>query len=267
MRSSGFPVEGLDVFGPDEDARLAAVARDPAVPRGGRVAEPRVARARRRQARRGRRAARRAAAAGPTCVAATGSATARRTTRSGSSGRWRGARSRDGEAIAVRSGALQRERVVHFETWAIEAIAAAGGVTTPLPMGPFPERALRPLLADTSGLDRVEARREAVAAAPRERRRRRARRARPRLRGRHRPRRRARRRRQRRRPHGRLPRLHARPRRSRSARRCSTSCATSLPPVLVRLALVVRARVRPRRRRCSGAIAQATARSRRSSAR
>ena len=30
IRSSGFPVEGLDAFGPDEDARLAAVARDPA---------------------------------------------------------------------------------------------------------------------------------------------------------------------------------------------------------------------------------------------
>ena len=55
----------------------------------------------------------------------------------------------------MRSGALERERVVHFETWAMEAVAAAAGVTTPLPMGPFPERALRPLLADTSGLDRA----------------------------------------------------------------------------------------------------------------
>ena len=68
----------------------------------------------------------------------------------------------------MRSGALERERVVHFETWAMEAVAAAAGVTTPLPMGPFPERALRPLLADTSGLDRLEAARDAVAAAPRE---------------------------------------------------------------------------------------------------
>ncbi len=70
-----------------------------------------------------------------------------------------------GEAIAVRSGALERERVVHFETWAMEAVAAAAGVTTPLPMGPFPERALP---ADTSGLDRLEAARDAVAAARRE---------------------------------------------------------------------------------------------------
>src|SRR5215217_2020361 len=30
VRSAGFPVEGLEVFGSDEDARLADVARDPA---------------------------------------------------------------------------------------------------------------------------------------------------------------------------------------------------------------------------------------------
>src|SRR3954471_21679918 len=29
VRSSGFPVEGLEAFGPDESARLAEVARDP----------------------------------------------------------------------------------------------------------------------------------------------------------------------------------------------------------------------------------------------
>ena len=68
----------------------------------------------------------------------------------------------------MRSGALERERVVHLETWAVEAVAAAAGVATPLPMGPFPERTLRPLLADTSGLDRLEAARDAAAAAPRE---------------------------------------------------------------------------------------------------
>ena len=95
----------------------------------------------------------------------------------------------------------------------MEAVAAAAGVDAPLPMGPFPERALRPLLADTSGLDRLEAARDAVAAAPRERRRRRARPARPRVRGGHRPAGGARRGRQRRRAHDRLPGLHARPRR------------------------------------------------------
>lgn len=30
VRSAGFPVEGLEAFGADEDASLAAVARDPA---------------------------------------------------------------------------------------------------------------------------------------------------------------------------------------------------------------------------------------------
>src|SRR4051794_40661060 len=30
VRSSGFPVEGLDVFGPGEEPRLVEVARDPA---------------------------------------------------------------------------------------------------------------------------------------------------------------------------------------------------------------------------------------------
>ncbi len=65
----------------------------------------------------------------------------------------------------MRSGALERERVVHFETWAIEAVAAAAGLSTPLPMAPFPERALP---SGTPGLDRLEAAREAVATAPRE---------------------------------------------------------------------------------------------------
>jgi len=71
----------------------------------------------------------------------------------------------DGDGLAVRSGALERERVVHFETWAIEAVAGATGITTPLPMSPFPERALRPLLADPSALERLEAARDAVAGA------------------------------------------------------------------------------------------------------
>ena len=54
---------------------------------------------------------------------------------------------------------------MHFETCAIEAVATASGVTTPVPMGPFPERSLRPLLADPSGLDRLEHARDAAAAA------------------------------------------------------------------------------------------------------
>ena len=150
VRSSGFPVEGLDGVRARRGAAAGRGGARPGVPRGGGVAEPRVARARRRQARRAARpAARRGAAAGPTSSAATGSATARRTTRSGSSGRWRGARSRT--TTAVRSGALERERVVHFETWAMEAVAR--GIRrcrwARSPSAPAP------LLAGTPGLDRA----------------------------------------------------------------------------------------------------------------
>lgn len=76
-----------------------------------------------------------------------------------------GSFSEDGDAISLRTGDLEHERVVHFETWAIEAIAAASGVTAPMPMGPFPERSLRPLLTDTAPLDRLEAARDTAAAA------------------------------------------------------------------------------------------------------
>jgi hypothetical protein len=52
-----------------------------------------------------------------------------------------------GSAIDVRAGALQAERVVHLETWAVEALARAVGDDALLPMGPFPERALRARIA------------------------------------------------------------------------------------------------------------------------
>ena len=166
IRSTGFPIEGLDAFGPDEDARLVAVARDPAF-REAVAWQSRESLAR---------------AVDKLATGAAGSPSRRRRWTDVVGSYWQryctkndtigffgplawGSFAEEGEAIAVRSGALQRERIVHLETWAVEAIAAAGGVTTPLPMGPFPERTLRPLLADTSGLDRVERAREALAAA------------------------------------------------------------------------------------------------------
>jgi hypothetical protein len=163
IRSSGFPIEGLDAFGPGEDARLAAVARDPAF-REAVAWQSRESLAR---------------AVDKLATGAHGSPSRRRRWTDVVGSYWQRYCTKNdtigffgplawgsfGAATAVRSGALQRERVVHLETWAVEAIAAAGGVTTPLPMSPFPERALRPLLADTSGLDRVERAREAVAAA------------------------------------------------------------------------------------------------------
>src|SRR3954471_19568691 len=165
IRSSGFPVEGLDAFGPDEDTRLAAVARDPAF--------------REAVAWQSRESLARAAPNLP--PGAHGSPSRRRRWTDVVGSYWQryctkndtigffgplawGSFAEDGDAIAVGSGARPRGRVVHPETGAGEAVAAAGGVTAPLPMGPFPERALRPLLADTSGLDRLEAARDAVAA-------------------------------------------------------------------------------------------------------
>jgi hypothetical protein len=169
VRSSGFPVEGLEAFGADENARLAEVARDPAFREA-------VAWQSRESL---RRAVDKLAAGAP------GSPSRRRRWTDVVGSYWQrycskndtigffgplawGSFAEAGEAIAVRSGALQSERVVHLETWAVEAVAAAAGATTSLPMGPFPERALRPLLADTSGLDRLELARDAVAAARRE---------------------------------------------------------------------------------------------------
>ncbi len=169
VRSSGFPVEGLTRFGADEDVRLAEVARDPAFREA-------VAWQSRESL---RRAVDKLAAGAP------GSPSRRRRWTDVVGSYWQrycskndtigffgplawGSFAEQDEALAVRSGALERERVVHLETWAVEAAAAAAGVGTPLPMGPFPERALRPLLADTSGLDRLEVARDAVAAARRE---------------------------------------------------------------------------------------------------
>ncbi|HYH88315.1 MAG TPA: lantibiotic dehydratase, partial [Solirubrobacteraceae bacterium] len=166
VRSSGFPVQGLEAFGADEEARLAEVARDPAF-REAVAWQSRESLAR---------------AVDKLAAGASGSPSRRRRWIDVVGAYWQrycskndtigffgplawGAFAERGEALAVRSGALERERVVHFETWAVEAVAAAAGVTTPLPMGPYPERALRPLLADTAGLDRLEAARAEVSAA------------------------------------------------------------------------------------------------------
>ncbi len=159
VRSSGFPVEGLSVFGPDED--LSGVARDPAF----------------REAVAWQSRESLAHAVDKLAAGLNGSPSRQRRWSDVVAGYWQRYCSKNdtigffgplawgsfGDAVEVRSGALERERIVHFETWAMEAV---GGVT--LPMCPFPERALRPLLDDTTGLDRLEAAREAVAAAPRE---------------------------------------------------------------------------------------------------
>jgi hypothetical protein len=165
VRSAGFPVEGLDAFGPDEERRLADVARDAAF-REAVAWQSRESLV---------RAVDKLAAGTP------GSPSRRRRWTDVVAAYWQRYCSKNdtigffgplawgsfGDATVIRSGGLDRERVVHLETWATEAVAAAAGVPIALPMSPFPERALRPLLIDTSALDRIEAARDAVAAAPR----------------------------------------------------------------------------------------------------
>ena len=157
VRSSGFPVEGLDYFGPDEDARLAEVARDPAF-REAVAWQSRESLAR---------------AVDKLAAGAPGSPSRRRRWTDVVAAYWQRYCSKNdtigffgplawgsfGDATAIRSGALERERVVHLETWAVEAVARAAA-----PMGPFPERAV----AATPELERLVAARDAVARAPRE---------------------------------------------------------------------------------------------------
>lgn len=152
IRSAGFPVSGLEAFGPDED--LAAVARDPAF----REAVAWQSRAS-------------LANAVDKLAAGGGSPSNRRRWADVVASYWQRYCAKNdtigffgplawgsfGDRTKIRSGGLVRERVVHFETWAIEALAGR-----PLPMGPFPERALS---TDTPGLARLLAARERITGA------------------------------------------------------------------------------------------------------
>ncbi|HEX6712102.1 MAG TPA: lantibiotic dehydratase, partial [Thermoleophilaceae bacterium] len=173
VRSTGFGIDGLEVFGaPDEEERLVQVARD----------------------RRFREAvawqSREALRGGVDKLAGGGESPARRRRRAEVvAGYWQrycakndtigffgplgwGRFADDGAAIDVSAGALQAERVVHLETWAVEALARALGDDALLPMHPFPERDLRARLDGNAhslaALDRLESARAAVAAASRD---------------------------------------------------------------------------------------------------
>jgi Lantibiotic dehydratase, N terminus len=170
VRSTGFGIAGLEVFGaPDEEERLAQAARD----------------------RRFREAvawqSREALRGGIDKLVAGGESPSRRRRRADVvAGYWQrycakndtigffgplgwGRFTEEGEAIEVRAGALQAERVVHLETWAVEAVARAVGDDALLPMHPFPERDSRARLAGNgrglAALDTLEAARAAAAAA------------------------------------------------------------------------------------------------------
>src|SRR6187551_1919010 len=138
VRSTGFAIDGLEVFGaPDEEERLAQVARDP------RFREAVAWQS--REAFRG----------GVDKLAAGGEPPSRRQRRAEvvaaywqrycakndtigffgplAWGRFAG----EGDAIDVRAGTLEAQRVVHLETWAVEAVARAVGDAALLPMHPF----------------------------------------------------------------------------------------------------------------------------------
>jgi hypothetical protein len=148
VRSTGFPIDGLDVFGPgDEPSRLQRVAADPRF-REAVTWQNRSARA---------NAIDKLAAGSPT------SGSKRRQREELVASYWQrycakndtigffgplgwGHVVDDGPAIAMRVGRPDAVRSVHFETWGIQAIVDAFGFDLALPLGPHPERDARTLL-------------------------------------------------------------------------------------------------------------------------
>jgi hypothetical protein len=148
VRSAGFPVSGLGVFGPgDESARLQAVARDPAFreavtwqnPAAFANAVEKVADGSSSKPSRARQREEIVASYWQRCCGKNDTI--------GFFGplAW-GRVSDDGAAMRVRSGALVREREVHFETWPLQAIAESLDPQLAVAAGPWPERDLRALL-------------------------------------------------------------------------------------------------------------------------
>lgn len=177
VRSAGFPVSGLDVFGPgDEGRRLAKVAADPLfreavtwqnrpalttqVDSIARAAEQSGSKRRRREA----------------VVANYWQRYCAKNDTIGFFGplAW-GRICDDGPAVNVRSQGLITQREVHFESWCIDALArrVVPGMVVPLVLRP--ERDVRSQLEHVEdhvvrdrglrALDRLEAAREVVAAA------------------------------------------------------------------------------------------------------
>jgi hypothetical protein len=175
VRSAGFPVSGLDVFGAgDESARIQEIAADPrfleavtwqnpaavdhAVVKvaAGRTSKP--SRARQREE----------------LVASYWQRYCAKNDTIGFFGplAW-GRFVNNGPPLRVRSGALVRDRAVHFEAWAVQSLAEALDPELKVPTGPWPERDLRQLLEQhcdagvrergLAALDRLEAARQAVA--------------------------------------------------------------------------------------------------------
>ena len=177
VRSAGFPVSGLEVFGAgDERVRLQAVARDRAF-REAVTWQSREALA---------------SAVEKLAEGVTESPARQRRHEDVVASYWQrycakndtigffgplawGRFAEAGPAVDVRAPGLARECVVHLEVWAVEAVARAIGLETVLPMEPFPERILRARLLSEpaagvrdrglAALDRLEAARQDVADA------------------------------------------------------------------------------------------------------
>ena len=149
VRSAGFPIDGLGVFGPgDESARLRAVARDPAFREAMTWQNPAAV-----------------ANALDKLGDAAGSSTARRREDVVASYWQRYCAQNDtigfygplawgrvadwpSGALHAHSGSLIRRRSVHLETWAIQALAASIDPGLRVALGPHSEDHLRALLEE-----------------------------------------------------------------------------------------------------------------------
>jgi hypothetical protein len=178
VRSAGFPVSGLDVFGPgDESARLRAVASDSRFveavtwqnPAAVDNAVEKLVDGRARKPSRARQH--------EELVASYWQRYCAKNDTIGFFGplAW-GRISDDAPPLSARSGGLERERVVHLESWGVQALAETIDRELRIPTGPYPERDLRAALeshADEAvrlrglaALGRLLAARDAVARAP-----------------------------------------------------------------------------------------------------
>ena len=178
VRSAGFPVSGLEAFGPgDEPARLRGVARDPlfreavtwqnpaafdhAVVKVVAGASKQPSQARRREE----------------VVASYWQRYCAKNDTIGFFGPLAWGRIAQGRPrLTLRAGALERERALHFEAWGIQSLAGVLDPDLKIPTGPHAERDLRTALeahtdsaTRTRGLEalaRLEAARDKLAAAP-----------------------------------------------------------------------------------------------------
>jgi hypothetical protein len=178
VRSAGFPVSGLDAFGPgDESGRLRGVAQDPLFREAVTWQNPAAF----------DNAVAKVAVGSPTkpsqarqrdeAVASYWQRYCAKNDTIGFFGPLAWGRIADDEPrLEVLSGALERERAVHLEAWGVQALAETIDSGLRIAAGPRPERDLRSALeahADSdvrrrglAALDRLEAARDEVAAAP-----------------------------------------------------------------------------------------------------